>query len=193
MSTSTRILSDISNNGFAPLEVYFIHDKEAPYRQAYEDFFKAPVFFNAEEYKIVLAREALNCECHQANPELAESIDDWMRGYLARFAANSMSLKVRRLLTEELSMGAFHQIDIARSLGISSRSIQRSLNKEGTCFTELLDRTRQDLALKYIEDSQLSILEICFLLGFSDQSNFTKAFKHWTGQTPYTYRQGMVV
>ena len=190
LATTTQILRNISNNGFAPLAVHFCHNKKA-HRRAYEEFFRAPLFFDALEYKIVFPRAALDGKCGQANPELAANMDAWMNEYLERFDAASISVKVRRLLAEKLPDGEIKQSELASTLAMSTRSLQRSLQKEGVSFKELLEITRQDLALKYIGEKQLSIIEVCCLLGFSDQSNFTKAFKRWTGQTPYSYRQGL--
>jgi AraC-like DNA-binding protein len=192
MATTTHILRSISRAGLQPIEVHFHHSREA-HRAAYEDFFQAPLVFDAREYKIVIPHAALSYKCDQANPELAENIDTWMSEYLARFEASSLSAKVRRLLAEKLPDGEFKQDDVAAALAMSTRSLQRSLQKEGVSFKELLEMTRQDLAMKYIGEKQLSIIEICCLLGFSDQSNFTKAFKRWTGKTPYSYRRAPVV
>lgn len=191
MATTTQILRSISRHGLQPIEVHFRHSRE-PERAAYEGFFQAPLVFAAREYKIVIPHAALAYKCDQANPELAENIDTWMSEYLARFDANSLSVQVRRLLAEKLPDGEYKQDDVASALAMSTRSLQRSLQKEGVRFKELLEMTRQDMALKYIEEKQLSIIEICCLLGFSDQSNFTKAFKRWTGKTPYSYRQTRV-
>jgi AraC-like DNA-binding protein len=191
MATTTQILRSISRNGLQPLEVHFRHNRE-PDRAAYEDFFQAPLIFDAREYKIIIPRAALAYKCDQANPELAENLDLWMSEYLARFEANSLSAKVRRLLAEKLPDGEYKQEDVASALAMSTRSLQRSLQKEGTSFKALLEATRQDMAMKYIEEKQLSLIEICCLLGFSDQSNFTKAFKRWTGKAPYSYRRALV-
>lgn len=190
MATTTQILRKISPRGFQPLAVHFCHDSE-PCRAVYEDFFQAPVSFAASEYKIVIPRSALDYPCEQANPELAESIDNWMSDYLARFETNSLSLRVRQLLQEKLPDGEFRQEEMASALAMSVRSLQRGLQKEGVSFKELLENTRRDLAMKYIGENGLSLIEVCCLLGFSDQSNFTKAFKRWTGQTPHSYRHDM--
>ena len=191
-ATTYQILRNISGQGFQPLGIYFRHNREAD-RKAYEDFFQAPLFFDSQEYKLVIPRAALTYKCDQANPELADNIDAWMSEYLARFETGSLSAKVRRLLSEKLPDGEFRQDEVASALAMSPRSLQRNLQKEGVSFKELLEMTRQDLAMKYIGEKQISIIEICCLLGFSDQSNFTKAFKRWTGQTPYSYRQELTV
>lgn len=188
VSTTVQILRTISNNSFALLEVHFCHSQE-PLRARYEAFFGAPMVFNSDEYKLVFARELLDYPCEQANPALAENIDNWMKDYLAGFEPNTLASKVRRLLAEKLPDGEFQQREVAGALAMSARSLQRGLQKEGTSFKELLEKTREDLAIKYIAVHELSLVEVCCLLGFSDQSNFTRAFKRWTGKTPNAYRQ----
>jgi len=192
MASSLCILRSISKAPFKPLEVHFRHDREE-FRQRYEDFFAAPVFFSSGETRIVLSRESMEIECLQANPELADNMERWMAEYLAGFSDGTLSFKVCHLLAKKLPDGELKQDDVASALAMSTRSLQRGLQKERVSFKELLDKTRQDLALKYIGEKRLSLIEICCLLGFSDQSNFTKAFKRWTGHTPNAYRQDLWV
>ena len=65
--------------------------------------------------------------------------------------------------------------------------MQRRLRREGTTYQSLLDSTRRDLALDYLRQGRHSLADITFLLGFTDQSNFTRAFRRWTGKTPRQY------
>jgi AraC-like DNA-binding protein len=80
------------------------------------------------------------------------------------------------------------QESIADTLHISLRSLQRRLREEETSFKGLLEDTRQALAQQYLRENHRSIGEITYLLGFSEPSNFTRAFKRWTGQTPAEFR-----
>jgi AraC-like DNA-binding protein len=66
----------------------------------------------------------------------------------------------------------------------STSTLQRRLRQEGTSYQSLLDEIRRELALDYLRDGKHSIADVAFLLGFSDQSNFTRAFRRWTGTTP---------
>jgi len=78
---------------------------------------------------------------------------------------------------------------VAEALYMHVRSLQRKLKDEGTTFKALLNGVRQELAYHYIRDSRLNVNEISFLLGFSDISSFSRAFKRWTGEPPSAYRQ----
>ena len=74
--------------------------------------------------------------------------------------------------------------DVARSLGMSQRTLARKLAAEGLNFTEILQQLRRDLAVRYLDDNKLHVSKIAWLLGFNEVSAFTHTFKRWTGKTP---------
>ena len=78
--------------------------------------------------------------------------------------------------------------DVARSLGMSKRTLARRLSDEGLNFTEILQQLRRDLAVRYLDDRNLHVSKIAWLLGFSEVSAFTHACKRWTGETPKQMR-----
>ena len=78
--------------------------------------------------------------------------------------------------------------DVARSLGMSERTLARKLSDEGLKFTEILQQLRRDLVVRYLDDRKLHVSKIAWLLGFQDVSAFTHAFKRWTGKTPSELR-----
>ena len=79
---------------------------------------------------------------------------------------------------------------VADHLRMSARTLSRRLADEGTSHKAILDELRADLARRYLEDAELAISEVAFLLGFSEPSAFHRAFKRWTGQTPSQFRKG---
>ena len=188
MACGGRILKQISRDRFRPVEVHFCHDK-SQYRERFEAIFEARVFFNATAYKFVLDGPTLGLPCYQSNPELARSIEHWMADYLASHKTSPLADKVRELLLARGIDGEVDQGEIAAELAMSTRALQRGLKQEGHGFRELLEGARRDLAERFLRQPELSLTDVCYLLGFSDQSNFTKAFKRWTGQTPTAYRQ----
>lgn len=78
---------------------------------------------------------------------------------------------------------------VAAELGINIRNLQRRLKALGTTYQALLDRARRDMALNLIEQTELSLADISFAVGYTEPSAFYKAFKRWTEQTPGDYRQ----
>jgi AraC-like DNA-binding protein len=74
---------------------------------------------------------------------------------------------------------------------MSLRSLQRKLRAERTNFSVIYDEMRREMADAYVQDSQMSMTEIAYLLGFSDQGNFTRAFRRWYGRSPSEARKNL--
>jgi AraC-like DNA-binding protein len=79
--------------------------------------------------------------------------------------------------------------NVALALGVGTRTIVRNLNQLGTCFHQTADSIRRGLAVKFLNDTDISIDEIAGRLHYSDASNFGRAFKKWTGTAPSIFRQ----
>jgi AraC-like DNA-binding protein len=101
---------------------------------------------------------------------------------------SQLRTRVENAISSLLPHGRVVVDDIARSLGMSTRTLARKLSNEGLNFTEVLQQLRRDLAVRYLDDPKLHISKIAWLLGFNDVSAFTHAFKRWTGKTPSQMR-----
>ena len=78
--------------------------------------------------------------------------------------------------------------EVASALAMSERSIQRSLSEEQTSYRELVDEVRKNLAIEHLSRPGTSATDVSFLLGFSEPSAFTRAFRRWTGLAPTSFR-----
>lgn len=101
---------------------------------------------------------------------------------------DSMATQVRSLLLEMLPSGQASVDELASRLLLSRRTLQRRLNDEKTSFKAVLSEIREQLARHYIMHSELSYIQIAFLLGYDDPNSFFRAFHTWTGLTPETLR-----
>ena len=99
-----------------------------------------------------------------------------------------MVTRVRQKIIEFLPNGDCSRDKVASALAVSPTTLQFKLAERNTTFHDLLDSTRRELAASYVQQASLSITEITFLLGFSDTSNFTRAFKRWEGVSPTQFR-----
>ena len=151
-------------------------------------YFRAPITYDAEAYTLSFDKTLADTLLTNANPGLARINDQAVVDYLARFDRDSLTMQVRSRIIERLHDGTPNQETIAQSLNVSLRSLQRKLSNEDTNFKTLLESTRRELALHYIRETHRSLGEITYLLGFSEPSNFTRAFKRWTGVSPIVYR-----
>lgn len=171
-----------------PEHVSFRRPMPAAGDEPFREYFGCPVLFEqpavALYFDTALMREPLS----GASRELAQHNDRIAMGYLEKLDRTDIVNRVRAQIVAGLSDASFSREAIAASVHMSASTLQVKLSRAGVSFQQLLDETRRELALGYIEQSRLSITEIAFMLGFSDLSNFNRAFRRWTGQSPTGFR-----
>ena len=101
---------------------------------------------------------------------------------------SQLRTRVENAISSLLPHGRVLAEDVARGLGMSERTLVRRLSDEGLSFSEILQKLRRDLAVRYLTDHKLHVPKIAWLLGFQEVSSFTHAFKRWTGKTPSKMR-----
>ncbi len=156
--------------------------------QPFLDYFKCPVRFNCPELKIALDSGVMDRVLPGGSADMAQHHDEIVMQYLDKMDRGDIVNRVRSLIIQELATGALSKQRIADQLHMSPRNLQLKLAAKNTTFQDTLDNTRQSLAAGYIQQSHLAITEIAYLLGFSDASNFTRAFRRWYGCSPSDYR-----
>jgi AraC-like DNA-binding protein len=92
--------------------------------------------------------------------------------------------RLRRAISVGLLTNTTSNVEMAAKLGLSSRTLQRRLDELGTSFQQVLDETRFESAKQFLRNTTLTISHIGFVLGFADQSAFTRSFTRWSGLTP---------
>ncbi|MGY8820680.1 MAG: AraC family transcriptional regulator [Pseudomonadales bacterium] len=177
----------LTGKPLAPIEVYFQGPPPADI-EPYQAAFQAPLRFNAEFHGMLMRHVDMDIALPTANAELAQLHDRFAGDYLARFSDSRVTHQARQVICRLLPQGEPRRETVAQSLHLSERSLQRRLDEEGTSFQQLLDDTRRTLAEQYLARADLALLEVAYLLGFADPSNFFRAFKRWFAMTPGEYR-----
>jgi AraC-like DNA-binding protein len=95
-------------------------------------------------------------------------------------------------LIKNIPLGRVTLSDMATDLDMSERTLRRRLQEEGSNYQKLLTDLRHDIACNYLRDPGLSILDIALLLGYTEHSSFTAAFKSWQGEPPILYRDRVI-
>ena len=121
--------------------------------------------------------------------DLAEQNERIVIAYVAKLDRSDIQTRVRALLLQLLPSGDVTKEEIAKRMFMSPRTLQIKLSKSQTTFQDVVNDTRRALACGYLENSAMSITEIAYLLGFSDTSNFSRAFRRWTGRSPRAYAE----
>jgi len=150
--------------------------------------FRCPVEFDRPRVCFHFPLAAMQEPLLGANRELAQHHDRIVMACLERLDRDDIVNRVRTHLVGGLCGGVFDRAGIAAQLHMSPSTLQAKLARRGVTFQQVLDGTRRELALGYIVQSRLSVTEIAFMLGFSDASNFNRAFRRWTGRAPTQFR-----
>ena len=159
---------------------------------AFEQFFDCPIEWDAEAYTLLMDRQMMEKALPSANPELAYQNEQLCMDYIARFDQQDIVNRVSRKLVEMLPNGEPSMEATASELALSTRTLQRKLKDHDSSYKQLLDNLRKDMAMQYLRQPHMPIAEISYQLGFAHISNFSRAFKRWTGQTPADYRDNPV-
>jgi AraC-like DNA-binding protein len=111
---------------------------------------------------------------------------------LARVAEQSTKERTHHALLRALASGEPSAAAIAQELGMSERTLRRRLEDEATSFREVVEMVRRHRAEQLLQEGRATITEIAFLLGFSDPSAFSRAFRRWHQVGPREYREARV-
>lgn len=182
------LLLGLDPNAPRPIELRLRRSATPAMRTEFEAFFRCPIHFEAHENSMWIPREWMDLPLPMANPVLARQNDLVVMEYLSRFDGARFAEKVRAELISRLPAGEPPRSAVAAALKLSEKTLQRRLQDEDTSYQQVLDEVRRDLAQQYLREGPVSVCEVTFRLGFSDQSSFTRAFRRWTGVTPGEFR-----
>jgi len=188
LSALVRFCRIIAGRDFNPAKVYF--RQEQPQKTSYHfELFRCPIEFGAPETMLVMNIEDVDKRLTGSNDQLAELNEHIVVKYLAHRSRNDIVNRTKAAIIDGLANGSVNESTIAAELHMTPRNLHRKLQKEDTSFKLLLNETRRELAQQYIQDRSKTLTEISYLLGFSEASSFSRAYKNWTGQAPSEARQ----
>jgi AraC-like DNA-binding protein len=169
---------------FPVQRVTFTH-RHPPDVREHERVFGCPVRFEAERNRLFLSRAAWDTPTTGAHPGVLGVLAEHADVLLTRLPRGPELIeRTRRAIGARLRGGDPSLTSVARELGMSERSLQRRLRELGSSYNALADEVREATARLYLEQPDIALAEVGYLLGFADQSAFNHAFKRWTGRTP---------
>lgn len=168
-------------------EVCFQHPPP-PKLEEYNRFFGCPVRFEAEENALTCDMALMALPLVQHDDQLRTLMEQQAQNQLRDLRGTTLAVRVITAIRQRLPQQTLTAASIAGMLGLSERTLRRHLQTEGHCLGDLLTQVRKELALHYLADRELSLMEIALLLGYAEQTSFTAAFKTWTGLPPGEYR-----
>ncbi|MDY0005897.1 MAG: AraC family transcriptional regulator ligand-binding domain-containing protein [Spongiibacteraceae bacterium] len=159
------------------------------YRHLYRDTLGCPLQFNAAQNRLVVDAELAGMPVVTANPVVhARAVAHCESALLRQRQPVSTAERVSRYLMLLPALGDAGLGRVAQALNTSARTLNRRLQQEGTGFKRLLEQVRRERARRLLIGSDWGIDRVADQLGYSDTSNFRRAFRKWTGDTPRSYR-----
>jgi AraC-like DNA-binding protein len=159
----------------------------------HRELFRCPIRFGQPRTEIHLATSALSLPLLGADPTVVAFFESYIEKQIGPERAPAPATatdQVKGVLARHLRGDVPTLEAVAARLDISGRTLRRRLTHEDTSFQRLVDETRFACARQHLEEGQLSVAEVAFLLGFSEPSAFHRAFKRWAGVTPQMYTRG---
>jgi AraC-like DNA-binding protein len=178
---------DVMGPSFSARELHFTYSPPDD-ASKYPDIFGCGVLFGQSENKLLFDAAWLDGTPNLGNEITYAALVELCDGLMEEFRLRiGLVGKVRQILLVNL-MRPTRFDDIAEYLSMSARTLRRKLREENTSFRKLVDELRRDMAIKYLRDTDLTIEDVAYTLGFSDAANFRHAFRRWTRATPHQFR-----
>lgn len=184
-----RICRQLTDSRLAVRQLKVRHSR-ANIPEEFKSFFAGDIQFGADVDEIAFPTPVASLKI--------VGRDTYLNSLLRRYAEEALVDKtakrpgirgdVQETISQLLPHGRAEASEVARQLGMSSRTLSRKLRDEGEAFAGILNELRTALAKRYLRDHEFTVTEITWLLGYREVSSFTHAFKRWTGMTPRQFR-----
>lgn len=186
LAANVRILELILGRSWHPTLVRIAYRK--PKSSAlYERYFQAPVWFGQAQYEVLFPQSLLDQERKSHDRELGRFLRQHMSG-LRTAEADDFSSRVRHVIESLLTEGCTSE-KVAEFFAMHRFTLYRRLDEEGTSYEVLLEEVRRNLADQLLLQTDLQIADVATRLGYENQSNFTRAFRRWHGESPSRWRK----
>src|SRR5262245_40085254 len=184
-----RVCRMLTGQNLVPQHFWISHHRSGANSEMAR-FVGTKVEFGADKDEFALNLDSRELPLIHADTYLNDLLLKYCEAALAnrRNDMSQLRTRVENAISSVLPHGKVLVEDVARSLGMSKRTLARKLSDEGLNFTEILQQLRHDLAVRYLKDCKLHVSKIAWLLGFHEVSAFTHAYKRWTGKTPRQMR-----
>jgi len=170
--------------------IYSIDYPCPPNLDAHRGHASGKLLFDCPSSRISIPRTFCRRPLPMHNPTAVNDAEKELQNHLERISQQRIPLlfEIKELVSSHL--GALPAFDaVAAHLHMSPRTLNRRLKAIGTSYKEIVSDSRKQQAFKYLSGNNLTIDQIANHLGYKDPSNFSKAFKHWTGQSPSEFRK----
>ena len=169
--------------------VYYLNYPQPKNLDVYSEYVSGKLVFDYHFNRISIPRVFCHRPLPMHNPTAVSQAENELQKFLESINNQQQALLLN---IKDLVAGRVAEIpsfeSVADYVHVSPRTLNRRLKALGTSYKEIVSDLRKRQAIKYLSGNNLSIDEIAYSLGYRDASNFSKAFRSWTGHSPSQYR-----
>lgn len=187
VTAAFNILRALCGPAWRPMEVCFAHRKPENTRP-FKQYFDAPLTFNEGRNGVVFSASWLHTPLRSSDPNLRELLQRQINLLESRHSED-FAEQVRRVLHSAVLTHHATAAHVANLFSIHQRTLNRRLRDCGTCFRDLLNECRSEIARQLLADSSMSLTEIAATLDYADTSAFARAFRRQSGEAPSVWRE----
>jgi len=181
-----NILRALCGPAWRPTEVWFSHRRPSD-SEPYRRFFQVALRFDMEQTALVFPAKWLDHLVTGADPDRRRRLEQQIAA-LENLVSADLAGRLRRALRTLLLTRQSSLEQVARLFALPRRTLNRRLEEQGATFQGLVNEVRYEIARQLLEDTRMSMGQIAAILDYNDASAFTRAFRHWSGQTPTAWR-----
>ncbi|GLQ31999.1 AraC family transcriptional regulator [Litoribrevibacter albus] len=187
----------LADDSIKPISINFTNKVATDNEVIYRDYFDCEVNFGQPNLSVTFPASYFSLPIQGSDQQLHQLMSMQAENLLEKAPnadddKDNFLIKVRKVLVRALQEGEPTVEAVAEQFHLSTRSLHRRLHEEGVVFRELLKDTRMLLAKQYLKDRKLTLPEVALMLGYSEQSAFSRAFKQWFDETPLQYQKRLL-
>lgn len=183
-----KILNHLSGTEWRPSLITYTFSEPGNSKQI-SNYFSCPVLFDQEIDSLCFPERDLSRPMAESNSDLLKLVEQQLDLYLSKTRPErEIFERVRLYIRAHLGMQRCTMEGCAMFLHLSSRTLQRELERHGTSFRQLLLHVRMEIARQYLSDSSIKLAALAALLGYRNQSAFSRSFRLEHGVSPKQWR-----
>lgn len=191
ISAFANVAKRCLGNRFQLVQVDFEHP-QPPSANEHHQLFDADVAFSQRTNALVLRIEDLATPIPDGNVQLLDVLRSSLQSVSCKQSHYDLVTRVRAEVRSRLANQVINLDRVADALGVTRWNLQRQLANKGLTYSTLIDDVRRDLAADYIGQRHIPLSEVAFLLGYSEQSAFSRAFRNWHAVSPQAFRRDLL-
>jgi len=182
-------MREMTGCAIAPVRVDFEHAAPVDL-SCHREMFHCPIRFGQDCNRLYFNRSVLDLPICTSNRRLLQALKPYLEEQRKiRSQSASLLIDVSRAIATELGRGRIGVVQVAEAMNLSVRTLQRRLRDLDLEFGTVVEDVRRALAIEYVGNSSFRLTDVALMLGYTEASSFSRAFRRWTNLTPREYRK----